>query len=282
MIIAIGELVYLTTIDIDRYPLSTETVFIERITNTIGNDAPIFSIISSMLGVETKLFSNKISKTDSNLLINLLHKYKVNTNFIEFNAEKTPRTICLREPNGKRTWLVNLNLNFPNFEKINIDFCEYIYFDIYDETLSHFLNFYELNKHHKIKYFLNLSSNSIEKKVQFLSEKGIKNIEVIQISIKKDIEIGKNLAKEISKKSISRLIILTLNSKGAIVYNSTGEYYNEPEKKGNLSTTVGCGSAYSAYFLFGLYKNLNLSELCEFAVNSASQYCLTNKELIEL
>lgn len=56
MIVAIGELVYLTMIDVDRYPLSTETVFIERITNTIGNDAPIFLIISSKLGVETKLF----------------------------------------------------------------------------------------------------------------------------------------------------------------------------------------------------------------------------------
>lgn len=232
--------------------------------------------------LKQNFFSNKISKTDSNLLVNLLDKYKVNTNLIEFNTENTPRTVCLREPNGKRTWLLNLCLDFPNFNKISVNDCDYVYFDIYDETLPCFFNFYELNKHHNIKYYLNLSSNSIENKVQLLSEKGIKNIEVIQMSIKKDIENGKKLAKEISKKSIAKLTTLTLNSKGAIVYNSTDEYYNEPEVKDNILSTVGCGAAYSAYFLYGLYKNYKLSELCEFAVNSASQYYLTNNELIKL
>lgn len=282
MILAIGELMYLMTFDVDKIPTPTSTIFSQNIATSIGNDAPIFSLLTASKNRNVSLFTNKISYKDSEQLLTKLNENNVCTKHIIQNSIETPRNICLREKTGQRTWILSNKVHFPKFETISINNYDLIYFDIYEELIALFIEFNKLFSKYQPNYYLNLSATSIIKKVKQLSLLKLRNIFAIQISMKEDIEI-KELANFVSSKLNPKYLMITKNSKGAYLFHNTKAYYSNTISSSEAITSIGCGAAYSTSFINNAFKGLLPEEMNANAVVEATEFCNgKNNKIIRL
>ena len=102
---AIGELMWLTTIELTQLLKPGTTNPVNRVQRMIGNDATIVAILASQMGMTVKLCTNSVSEIDGQGLMKILLRNQINLDFIDISGKYTPTNYCLIGKDGERTWL---------------------------------------------------------------------------------------------------------------------------------------------------------------------------------
>ncbi len=237
-----------------------------------------------------------------NAMNNFLKKYNIINKFIKSKGENR-YCVLITEKENKNETIINSESNFHiSKNDIKIFFltvkklsniCKYT---VLSGSLPLCLpdNFYELI----IKNIKNFTYILLDTSYVYL-KKGIRaapdviklNIEELQNTFNIRFKTKNSLKKFISflseKHNISTMLI-TLNEKGAILYDKTNFYYFKPHflKVKNILSPVGCGDAFSAGFIFGISQNKDkiystkLAMACAAANLSHTGSCFIKKDEI--
>lgn len=199
---------------------------------------------------------------------NFLKTHGVINKFIKVKGENRP-CILITEKNNET--IINSESSF-NITKNNINnfiseikkLSKICKFAVLSGSLPICLpeNFYEITikKMENSYTLLDTSSTYLKNGIKASPDVIKLNIDELQKTF--DIKLKtrnsfKNFIFSLSKKYKISTIIITLNEKGAILYDSQNFYYFKPPQVKNFISPVGSGDAFSAGFIYGTSKGMD-------------------------
>jgi len=214
----------------------------------------------------------------------LLKKFKIKNEFISIKGENRP-CILITEIKEKKETIINSESTFTITETDKKKFlnkienlakkCKYT---VISGSLPRSLpkNFYA-EVINKIK---NFSSVLLDTSSAYLKNAIKSSPHIIKLNIeelKKTFNINfktktqlKNFISAISKKYNIKIIIITLNEKGAVLYDNKNFYFFKSIKTKELISPVGSGDAFSAGFIYGISKGMDLIFSTKLAIACAT------------
>jgi sugar/nucleoside kinase (ribokinase family) len=271
----VGELLWLTTLELTKFPKPGETTPVKNVHRMIGNDAAIVAIMASQMGLTVDLCSNPVSKKDDGLgLIELLQRNKVNLDLIDLSTSHTLTNYCLLESNGNRTWLPPFNSFFPSLPKSTLS-TKYVYMDLYEEAQQSRLSVLSELVRQNQRIFINLSATSIDDKLRLLEKEFYKKIEIIQISSSSNIPEAQKKAEIILHNLSIQAVIITLGKIGSVLCTHEGISTRTIDHDEKILRNMGAGATFSAGFLYGLMKGYSYEQAHIEASKKSIDFCLS-------
>lgn len=214
----------------------------------------------------------------------LLKNFKIKNEFISIKGENRP-CILITEIKGKKETIINSESTFTITEKDKKNFfnkiealakkCKYT---VISGSLPRNLpeNFYAeiINKIKNFSCVL-LDTSSVYLKNAIKSSPNIIKLNIEELKKTFDINFKtkiqfKNFISTLSKKYNIKIIIITLNEKGSILFDSNNFYFFKSIKTKNLISPVGSGDAFSAGFIHGIAKGKDLFFSTKLAIACAT------------
>ncbi|MBL8080302.1 MAG: carbohydrate kinase family protein [Anaerolineales bacterium] len=279
---SIGEMMWLTTLNLTTFPKPGSTTELINVYNMIGNDATITALMASRMGLKVKLCSNSVFDHDGNRLIEILRRNKVGLDLSISKEKHTPINFCLSEQSGRRTWLPPLGDFFPTLPHKRID-ANCFYLDFYEESLEARLNVLSRLISQNQKIYLNLSDSSVDRKVRFLQKNNKEKLHIIQTSSQADLTQAKKIAKNIMKLLSPKGVIVTIGEKGSVLCTKKGisiiEINIGRHKKNRRN--MGAGASFSAGFISGIASGASLEDSHAIASEHSVDFCLRKDDPLQ-
>lgn len=209
---------------------------------------------------------------NSELLVDSLNKYKVDTTFLDKQDVAAGHAIIQIDQNGENSIFVYPGSN-ACVRKGHVD-----------EVLKHFSKGdfiimqneinnqdYIMTKAHEKGMIIFLNPSPCNKKLdtqplEYVDYFFINEVEGFQLTNKTD-------SSEILQKMLDKFpnshVILTLGSNGAY-YSDNQQTLHCPAKKVSAIDTVGAGDTFMGYFIYGLTQNFNPQQCLEIATKASS------------
>lgn len=270
----VGELMWLTTLEVAQFPKPGKTTAVRKVQHMIGNDAVIVAIMASRMGLGVKLCSNPVSRYDGQKLINILQKNKVSHSWADSSANPTPTNYCLLEKNGNRTWLPPHIDFFPTLPKSPIT-TKYVYIDFYEEAMRTRLETLSELVIQKKRIFLNLSASSIDDKLKILAKNYKKKISVLQFSSSQNTRQAQKTAENILKNLSLEAVLITLGENGSVLCAKDGISIRVGDRNKKILRNMGAGATFSAGFIYGLTKGYTYKDAHNIAARKSIEFCTT-------
>ena len=279
-LLAIGELMWLTTIELTHFLKPGETTPVRRVQRMIGNDAAIVAVMASQMGLTVKLRTNSISENDGQDLIKILLRNQISLDLMNISSNYTPTNYCLIEKDGDRTWLPPCINYFPTLPRFKLN-AKYVYLDLYEEAEIDRLSVLSEIVNQKQRIFINLSATSIDHKLGLLAKNFRKKIDILQLSSSQNMRQAQKTAERILTNLSLKAVIITLGKNGSILCTPDGVSIQRNEENIKTFRNMGAGATFSAAFIYGLTKGYTYEEAHKLAVKKAIEFCSAKNDPLQ-
>lgn len=277
---AVGELMWLTTLEVERFPKPGETTSVKNVQRMIGNDAAIVSIMASRMGLRVSLLSNPVSQFEGQALSRILEGNKVSLNTLGPTPKYAPTNFCLVDQTGNRTWLPPGIDLFPVLPKSRIT-SKLVYIDLYEEALRARLDALSELVRQEQRIFINLSATSTDDKLGILAGKYKRKISVIQFSSSQTPHQAQQIAARVLKSHSPAAVLITLGDRGSVICTQAGVSTIEGVKNKKILREMGAGATFSAGFIFGMTEGYTYQRAHQIASKRSTQFCTAKHDPLQ-
>jgi len=272
-VICIGAALVDMVAQVVRHPTEDDEVFVSNLTLLSGGAAANTAYACAKIGLSTA-FIGKIGNHDTfgNKIINDFKDVNVATKFIKYSEHHGTGSayIALNEKGDRRIYAHSGAANYLSKEDLleNDLINTKIIFLSSLKNLEPFIEAAIIGRINKVPVILNPGMLIIDQGLKNI-KKLLEHIDILILSQNEyatlfnieECDLNEDIIQE---KSITlfnlgiQVIITTLGKKGALLLTSNRIELLPPLKLGSLIDTTGAGDAFSAGFIYGLVRNINL------------------------
>ncbi len=272
-VICIGAALVDMVAQVLRHPAEDDEVFVSNLTLLSGGAAANTAYACAKIGLSTA-FIGKLGCRDTfgNKIINDFKEVNVATKFIKYSEHYRTGSayIALNEKGDRRIYAHSGAANYLSKEDLlekELINTKIIFLSSL-KNLEPFIEAAIIGRNNKIPVILNPGMLIIDQGFKSI-KKLLEKVDILILSQNEyaalfDIE-GCDLNEDLIQEKSSTLfklgiqvIITTLGEKGALLLTSSRVELLPPLKLSSLIDTTGAGDAFSAGFIYGLVRNINL------------------------
>ena len=272
-VICIGAALVDMIAQVVRHPSDDDEVFVSDLTILSGGAAANTSYACAKIGLSTA-FIGKLGERDpfSEKIINDFKEVSVDTSLIKYSRDYTTGSayVALNQKGDRRIYANSGAANYLSKEDISTKALKNtkIIFLSSLKNIVPLLHAAKIGRNLNIPVILNPGMLIIDQGFDYIKNL-LEKIDILILSQKEFKTLFKfkeNYFSEdsIRERSVSlfalgiKVIVITLGEKGAFLLTTTHDELIHPLKLENIIDTTGAGDAFSAGFIYGLVKNLNL------------------------
>ena len=255
-----------------RHPFDDDEVFVSDLTMLSGGAAANTAYACAKIGLSTA-FIGKLGERDpfNEKIINDFKEVSVDTSLIKYSRDYTTGSayVALNQKGERRIYANSGAANYLSKEDISTKALKNTKI-IFLSSLKNIVPLLhaKIGRNLNIPVILNPGMLIIDQGFDYIKNL-LEKIDILILSQKEFKTLFKfkeNYFSEdsIRERSVSlfalgiKVIVITLGEKGAFLLTTTHDELIHPLKLENIIDTTGAGDAFSAGFIYGLVKNLNL------------------------
>ena len=272
-VICIGAALVDLVAQVERHPSDDDEVFVSNLNLLSGGAAANTAYACAKMGLSTA-FVGKLGQGDifTDKIINDFNDVSVETKLIKYsNLYKTGSAyVALDEKGERRIYAHSGAANYLSKNDLleeEITATKLIFLSSL-RNIEPLLHAAKIGRKHNIPVILNPGMLIIDQGFDYIKNL-LEEIDVLIISQKEFKTLFKIKENDLSEDSIRersvslfalgmKVIVITLGEKGAFLLTTTYDELIQPLKLEKVIDTTGAGDAFSAGFIYGLVKNLNL------------------------
>ena len=273
-VICIGAALVDMVAQVVRYPADDDEVFVSDLTLLSGGAAANTAYACAKIGLSTA-FIGKLGGQDAfgNKILNDFKEVNVATKFIKYSEHHGTGSayIALNEKGDRRIYAHSGAANYLSKEDLlekELINTKIIFLSSL-KNLEPFIEAAIIGRNNKIPIILNPGMLIIDQGLENI-KKLLEKIDILILSQNEyatlfdieDCDLNEDLIKEKSSTLFNlgiQVIITTLGKKGALLLTSSRAELLPPLKLKSLIDTTGAGDAFSAGFIYGLVRYINLT-----------------------
>jgi len=272
-VICIGAALVDMIAQVARHPFDDDEVFVSDLTLLSGGAAANTAYACAKFGLSTA-FIGKLGEKDpfSEKIINDFKEVSVDTRLIKYSKDYTTGSayVALNQNGERRIYANSGAANYLSKKDIltkELKNTKLIYLSSLQNIVP-LLHTAKIGRNLNIPVILNPGMLIIDQGFDYIKNL-LEKIDILILSQKefktlfnfKDKYFSEDLIRERSVSLFAlgmKVIVITLGEKGAFLLTTTHDELIHPLKLENVIDTTGAGDAFSAGFIYGLVKNLNL------------------------
>ena len=272
-VICIGAALIDMIAQVARHPFDDDEVFVSDLTMLSGGAAANTAYACAKIGLSTA-FIGKLGERDpfNEKIINDFKEVSVDTSLIKYSRDYTTGSayVALNQKGERRIYANSGAANYLSKEDISTKELKNtkIIFLSSLQNIVPLLHAAKLGRNFNIPVILNPGMLIIDQGFDYI-KKLLEKIEILILSQKEFKTLFNFKENDLSEDSIRersvslfalgiKVIVVTLGDKGAFLLTTTHDGLIRPLKLDEVIDTTGAGDAFSAGFIYGLVKNLNL------------------------
>jgi len=272
-VICIGAALVDMVAQVERHPSDDDEVFVSNLSLFSGGAAANTAYACGKMGLSAT-FIGKLGKNDifGNKIISDFKEASVETRLIKYSDRyKTGSAyVALNEKGERRIYAYSGAANYLSKNDLleeEIGATKIIFLSSL-QNLEPLLHAAKIGRNLNIPVILNPGMLIIEQGFGYIKNL-LEKIDILILSQKEFKTLFNFKEKDLSQDSIReravslfalgmKIIVITLGEKGAFILTTTHYELIQPLKLEKVIDTTGAGDAFSAGFIYGLVKNLNL------------------------
>jgi len=272
-VICIGAALVDMIAQVARHPFDDDEVFVSDLTILSGGAAANTAYACAKFGLSTA-FIGKLGEKDpfSEKIINDFKEVSVDTRLIKYSKDYTTGSayVALNKKGERRIYANSGAANYLSKEDVSTKELKNtkIIFLSSLQNIVPLLHAAKIGRNLNIPVILNPGMLIIDQGFDYIKNL-LENIDILILSQKEfqtlfDFKENDLSEDSIRERSVSlfalgmKVIVITLGEKGAFLLTTTHNELIHPLKLEKVIDTTGAGDAFSAGFIYGLGKNLNL------------------------
>jgi ribokinase len=272
-VICIGAALVDMIAQVARHPFDDDEVFVSDLTILSGGAAANTAYACAKFGLSTG-FIGKLGEKDpfSEKIINDFKEVSVDTRLIKYSRDYTTGSayVALNQKGERRIYANSGAANYLSKKDISTKELKNtkIIFLSSLQNIVPLLHAAKIGKSLNIPVILNPGMLIIDQGYDYI-KKLLEKIDILILSQKefktlfyfKENDLNEDSIRERSVSLFAlgiKVIVVTLGDKGAFLLTTTHDELIHPLKLDEVIDTTGAGDAFSAGFIYGLVKNLNL------------------------
>ncbi len=272
-VICIGAALVDMIAQVARHPLDDDEVFVSDLTILSGGAAANTSYACAKIGLSTA-FIGKLGEKDpfSDKIINDFKEVSVDTRLIKYSRDYTTGSayVALNQKGDRRIYANSGAANYLSKKDISTKELKNtkIIFLSSLQNIVPLLHAAKIGRNLNIPVILNPGMLIIDQGFDYIKNL-LEKIDILILSQKEFKTLFNFKENDLSEDSIRersvslfalgmKVIVITLGDKGAFLLTATHDELILPLKLEKVIDTTGAGDAFSAGFIYGLVKNLNL------------------------
>ncbi len=272
-VICIGAALVDMIAQVARHPLDDDEVFVSDLTILSGGAAANTSYACAKIGLSTA-FIGKLGEKDpfSDKIINDFKEVSVDTRLIKYSRDYTTGSayVALNQKGDRRIYANSGAANYLSKKDISTKELKNtkIIFLSSLQNIVPLLHAAKIGRNLNIPVILNPGMLIIDQGFDYIKNL-LEKIDILILSQKEFKTLFNFKENDLSEDSIRersgpiftlgvKVIVITLGEKGAFLLTTTYDELIQPLKLEKVIDTTGAGDAFSAGFIYGLVKNLNL------------------------